>query len=335
MKSVRIAALLHAYPPVHNAGAEWMTHTMLRACVAQGHEVTVTLSNTGDGDYDYQGVAVRPYRSKNDAIAATQNADIVVTHLENTPRATVLARLFHKPIVHILHNTHQPSKQWLAPDIALGVYNSQWMSSDFDSYFRSTGKAAPPTIVIHPPVALDDYTTTPGNKITLINLCDEKGGNLFWDIAGKLPEYEFLAAQGSYGEQVIRDLPNVTVTPQTPGHLMRSNVYTQTKILLMPSFYESWGRVGVEAMASGIPVIAEPTPGLKESLGDAGIFCDRRDINAWVDAIRTLMDGRKYRAASRKAKARAQQLDPTHDLAQWVNALEEIHDGSTRHTRRY
>jgi len=70
----------------------------------------------------------------------------------------------------------------------------------------------------------------------------------------------------------------------------------------MPSEYESWGRVGVEAMASGIPVIAHPTPGLQESLGDAGVFVDRNDIDGWERAIRRLLTPRAYGTASKKAR---------------------------------
>jgi hypothetical protein len=42
---VRLLAMLHAYPEHHNAGAEWMVHTLLRAAVERGHEVDVVLSN--------------------------------------------------------------------------------------------------------------------------------------------------------------------------------------------------------------------------------------------------------------------------------------------------
>jgi len=70
--------------------------------------------------------------------------------------------------------------------------------------------------------------------------------------------------------------------------------------LLMPSLYESYGRTAVEALVSGIPVIASPTPGLKESLGDAGIFCDAEKPEQWVEAIKSLDDPETYKAQSKK-----------------------------------
>ncbi|MFE2879219.1 hypothetical protein ACFXG6_32815 [Streptomyces roseus] len=44
-------------------------------------------------------------------------------------------------------------------------------------------------------------------------------------------------------------------------------------------------RVAVQAFSSGIPVIAHPTLGLIESLGSAGIYAYRDDLNAWLDAL--------------------------------------------------
>jgi glycosyltransferase involved in cell wall biosynthesis len=105
---------------------------------------------------------------------------------------------------------------------------------------------------------------------------------------------------------------------------MRDEVYARTRILLMPSDYESWGRVGVEAVASGIPVIAHPTEGLTESLGPAGTFCDRDNVDVWQKAIEMLDDPAVYRAASRRAKARSKALDPGADLAAWCTAVEEV-----------
>ena len=82
----------------------------------------------------------------------------------------------------------------------------------------------------------------------------------------------------------------------------------------MPSEYESFGRTAIEAAASGIPTVAAPTPGLKESLGDAGIFCDLRNTDAWVKAIKDLMEDKDYyKERSQAAKKRAKELEGLFD----------------------
>jgi glycosyltransferase involved in cell wall biosynthesis len=71
-------------------------------------------------------------------------------------------------------------------------------------------------------------------------------------------------------------------------------IYARTRILLVPSFYESWGRVGMEASASSIPVIASTTPGLQESLSYAGLFRDPARPTHWAEAITALSDPDVY-----------------------------------------
>ena len=43
------------------------------------------------------------------------------------------------------------------------------------------------SIVCHPPVDPRAYRTTPGERVTLINLAEEKGGFVFWKLARRLP----------------------------------------------------------------------------------------------------------------------------------------------------
>lgn len=93
----------------------------------------------------------------------------------------------------------------------------------------------------------------------------------------------------------------------------------------MPSYYESWGRVAVEAMSLGIPVIAHPTPGLKESLGDAGLFANRDSIDQWVRLIDKLKtDPWFYGLKSAEGRVRARHLDPAPQLKEiesWLKSL--------------
>jgi len=71
-------------------------------------------------------------------------------------------------------------------------------------------------------------------------------------------------------------------------------------------------------------VIAHPTQGLKEALGDAGIYVDRDDVDGWVAAITDLQDGRKYNAASKAVKARFKFLNfdkQLNDFHQWLISI--------------
>jgi len=241
----------------------------------------------------------------------------VVSNLENVPRAIALCKGFGKPLAILAHNTFAMTRAHIthAADLrGLVVFNSHWMAAELGGHEKG--------IVVRPPVFANDYATTPGDKVTLINLSPTKGGNLFWDLARRMPDVKFLGVKGAYGEQVEHDLPNVEVLEHVCGHDMRERVYGQTRVLLMPSDYESWGRVGVEAMCSGIPVVAHPTEGLTESLGHAGIFLDRGNGDAWENELRRLGKPQAWRAASKKAKARAVALDPAADIDRWVTAVE-------------
>lgn len=296
-----------------------MVHTMFRALIARGHRVDVWLAPgdpNADVSYDLDGVTAHPHPALTWSPEAPDwtACDVVVSHLQNVPNAARLARRHGKPFVNVLHNDRMMTRLHLLAPTALRVYNSEWMADEIGRPANS--------IIVRPPVLAEDYRTTPGAEVTLVNLNEDKGGHLFWELARRMPDVQFLGVVGAYGKQVVGRLPNVEVRPH--GGDMRS-VYASTRLLLMPSVYESWGRVGVEAMASGIPVLAHPTPGLRESLGAAGVFLDRDDPAAWVAAIRRLLEDRRaWRAASRAASARSAELDPTDDLALWCAAIENL-----------
>jgi glycosyltransferase involved in cell wall biosynthesis len=326
---MKIVVRVHGYPPLHNAGSEWMIHSMLRYLVERGHECTVWLSRyTADNvPYELDGVQVIPFRARMDFAAAAKNADVILSYWENVPAAGALARGFGKPFVVVAHNASRLALRNLGgASTELAIYNSQYVKAEAEQFFAEYPQTSRParSIVIRPPVFAKEYQTTPGDHITLINLNAEKGGHLFWRIAERMPDQKFLAVKGAYGDQIVKDLPNVTVVEHMNGHRMRDEVYAKTKVLLMPSAQESWGRTAVEAMCSGIPVVAHPTEGLCESLGDAGIFADRTESNAWIGILKKLTDDGEWKVASKRAADRAKALDPADDLAEWCKAIESL-----------
>lgn len=324
---MRIMAMVAAYPPRQCVGSWMMTHALLRALAARGHDVDVVLSVAEGEPYELDGVRVWPYVDKSDPFRFLDGADVIVCHLEGGTRATILGGSAGIPVVHLVHNTQGRALSLARKGGAsLLVCNSEQMAAQFTHH---SGRL----IVVRPPVDAAEYATTPGQAITLVNLSEDKGAKVFYALADRFPDRTFLGVRGGYGIQVIEDHPNVEILDHQPADQMRERVYARTRVLLMPSAHESWGRVGVEAMTSGIPTIATPTAGLCESLGKAGIFAEPGDVDGWEKTLRRLLDGRTWNAASRKAKVRAAELDPADDLDRWCTAVEEVGRVRARNSR--
>lgn len=318
---MRVLAMVPDYPP-RGVGSWIMTHNLLRALVARGHGVDAVLAARDGDPYELDGVRVWPHRDKNDPFQFIDDASVIVTHVESAGRPIALGNARGVPVVQIAHNAGAFTESALRRrSAALTVFNSRHVAAQMSGLCVRS-------VIVHPPVDPADYAAEPGDAVTLVNLSEAKGADVFYALAERFPERPFVGVRGGYGAQVIPqgadDVPNVTVLEHVPPDQMRDLVYARTRVLLMPSAHESWGRVGVEAMTSGIPVIAAPTPGLRESLGDAGVFCDRDDLDAWEQTLRRLLDGRRWKAASRKARARAAELDPAEDLARWCDEVETL-----------
>lgn len=325
-----IVAIVDRYPPVsgHMAGGETMLRHMLRDSVRRGHRVTV-VSSTHE-HYDHEGVEVVPFAVGRQMIG---DHDVVVGHLMWTRQAVEAAAAVGRPLLYLVHNDRQMAHWRLVGDnITAAVMNSRWLS---EVYERRWGG---PSVIVRPPTSIDDYSLARdpwrARFTTLINANREKGAEVFYALADGPPARQYLAVEGAYGDQMRpgRDHPNVQWLPQTPN--IRDHVYSRTRVLLMPSAYESYGCVAAEAMCSGIPVVAHPTPGLREVLGDAGVFADRRDIDAWRTALADLDDREFYTEVSHRCYDRAAEL--THqsagDLDTWdrlVRAAAALVQGET------
>lgn len=329
--------MAHAYVPFHNAGGEVMAHTMLRHLAARGHSVDVLLSQVHRDihePYEFEGVTVYPRTGKADPsrwFMGGNKPDVMMGHLENVPRMAILAHMYQVPQVQLIHNTHAATIAQIRRGLPeLTVYNSQWMRDEMVGFL---GDDARHSIVVRPPVSAEDYTTAPGDRVTLVNLQPAKGVDLFYRLADAIPEVKFLGVVGGYGGQRMDPRSNIEFVEHVPPDGMREKVYGRTRVLLAPSSYESWGRVAAEAMCSGIPVIAHPTPGLAECLGGAGYLIDREDDEAWIKAIRSLMKKTPYDKASRAAKRRAQDFDPAAELETWTNEVEKLRGYVPRRSR--
>ena len=190
-------------------------------------------------------------------------------------------------------------------------------------------------VVIPDPIRLDKVIAeNPEPKyVTFINPQPEKGAAVFARIALELgrrrPDIPLLVVEGRGKADGLAGLPvdlsgltNLNRMANTPDP---RDFYRVSRAVLMPSLWrESLGRVPIEAMANGIPVLASDRGALPETLGDAGfvftipdrctpssnIVPTAQEVAPWVAVIERLWDDPEFEAEHRRrAKAEAVRWD--------------------------
>jgi glycosyltransferase involved in cell wall biosynthesis len=139
-----------------------------------------------------------------------------------------------------------------------------------------------------------DFVT--GEYITLINANKLKGVEIFLQLAQRFPHRKFLGVRPYYNPTQLPSLPNVKWVNLTED--IRS-ILQETRILLTPSYSESFCRVAFEAMYNGIPVVytrplehptyqSGSTEGFHSWVQGVGLDCDFHNVNEWAAAIERL-----------------------------------------------
>ncbi|MYU12637.1 glycosyltransferase [Streptomyces sp. SID8361] len=165
---------------------------------------------------------------------------------------------------------------------------------------------------------------TPDGTVTLINPVAQKGGALFSQLATSCPERAFRAVRGwrqdGLAKPVYVEMP-ANVTVDGPFTDMRQ-VYAGSRLLLVPSVWEeAFGRVVVEAMINGIPVLVSDRGALPWLVGDAGTVVSADSPEAWQKALEAYDDPAVYEAASRKGIERARMFHPERLIDEFASRL--------------
>lgn len=200
-------------------------------------------------------------------------ATCVLSHLGTSGLAVNTCRRLGKPLVFIAHNSNNFG--FIARDKKIHVINN---SEHLPKYPNPTSICRPMCVYKR-----GEYK---GEYITLINGNENKGGNILKQIAEMMPDVKFQLVKGGYGVQILDQPSNVRIVE----HGDIDPVLQRTKILIMPSLVESWGRTAAEAITKSIPVISTPTAGVKECLDYACKYVERDNIKGWVEAIKTISE---------------------------------------------
>jgi glycosyltransferase involved in cell wall biosynthesis len=92
-----------------------------------------------------------------------------------------------------------------------------------------------------------------------------------------------------------------------------------------PRWREQFGRVLVEAMACGVPVIGSDSGEIPYVIGDAGLVVPEGDVRRWVDAIGSILREHGLRDRLRaRGRARAHQFSVASSAAAHVEFFEEL-----------
>ncbi len=333
---MKILAYAHTYMGSgHNAGAETTLHDILLACKSAGHKVMALASRPfkdGSGSYVYDGVMVQAFSSKHDPNLYFPQFDLIITQFECAQRAHYIADQLNIPTVQVVHNNTEYSRNMAIRYNENLVYNAHHVKESIENYFplahpSMTRRMTKKNVVLHPPVNPKKYEVDSTREyITLVNLSDgeepfyDKGYRVFYHLAEKFPHLNFLGVKGAYGNQVVRELPNVTIMEHTNDIL---SVYRKSKIILVPSEIESWGRVPIEAACSAIPSLTSTAPGLEESqIGFLRI--PYTDYPGWEAGLVQLLENYDKSCFLAKEKARTLHLSNEYEVQSFLEFIEEV-----------
>ena len=146
-----------------------------------------------------------------------------------------------------------------------------------------------------------DSTTTCPIILFVGRLVKEKGIDIVVEVirrlnASNVSFHAVIVGEGSFDTHFV-DEPNTTLLGWLDGHVL-SEAYASSDIFLFPSTVETFGNVTLEAMASGLPIIAASSCSshlVKDQIN--GYLCDDGDIGAFYDATLKLVQDKNMRAS--------------------------------------
>jgi glycosyltransferase involved in cell wall biosynthesis len=112
------------------------------------------------------------------------------------------------------------------------------------------------------------------------------------------------------------------ISEEDKPHLIKG-----AKVFVLPSFWEGFGLDALNAMATGVPVIASNIGSLPEVLGDAGILVESRETNSIAKAIEKVLSMNKtdYNSMIEKGRAQANKFSWKESARKILKTIENVH----------
>ena len=253
------------------AGGTVYYHEVAKRFVQMGWDVTIQVRSRTRKliqDLDLDGVK---YRRE----ASPKDADVILLHSASLEANPPLFQ-FKKPIIYILHS-HSP----LIQDQLDALKPKDYLISNSLNMAETVAKKGTKHRLIYP-ICDDKYKNNPGKRRTFITTVGSsvvKNIGLFYNMAAKYPKERFLHVKGGYGNDRCGRPMNLTIASNVTD--LRP-IYQKTRVLIVPSWSETYSLVAREAGLQGIPVICSDVPGLRENLGKAGLYADPNNVETFM-----------------------------------------------------
>jgi len=245
--------------------------------------------------------------------------DLIITQQRAVGMAT---QLCHKLKIRLWILLHGPRQFIPSPALEMLIFNSQQLLEFEQKDVPQNVK----TMFYHPAIDLDRFRITDQHSnlqrkfITFVGSSSYnylKGCDLFVELARSMPRDKFLyigpvekidykrpnyplvgqmpelvGVKGGKNQYKPNKLPkNLQVRPNTPE---LAKIYQQSKVLVVPSIVESFGRVAVEASVAGVPVVCSALPGLKEATGGLANYVEKyREVGEFKKAVQEVLNWRE------------------------------------------
>lgn len=335
-----VVALSHGYPPIWNMGGEVSLHRSLVA--VDGKKIVLTAT---DSEYTFEGVDVKKINISN-VLDVNANPNPIAKQLKDLEARVVIsqnelsvpavAAAPYAGAVSIV-NVHTPPRYGKA--IRKGVIYADYAIYNTQNSAELWGE--PDALVLHPPISpLPQHQVTNGNAYTLMSSLVNKGVEVVLELAKMYPNQRFMIvrspAEPTHGlpdiEKRVAALPNVELLPRVAPE----NVHLylkQTRILLVPSRYETYGMSAIEAAGYGIPCVHVDTPHVREGIGDAAILVPPLSVEETAKAIEIIEANYSFYSSNARIKAEwlhARQDKELKAFADFIANVKRPQDNSTR-----
>lgn len=323
-------ALSHGYPPAWNMGGEVSLHRSMRVL----HDNPMVLTQAQDS-YVLDGVRVEPIHA-DDVLDINTNPAPIAAQLEQHAATVVIgqnelslagARAARSLGIPSVVNVHTPPRfgssiQQAMPVADHAVYNTHTSAVEWGE---------PEALVLHPPTgelpakAFDSI----GDAYTLLSSLRHKGAEIVLDLGQRMPDQRFIIvrspAESTHGvpdlEERAAALPNVELHPRVEPDEVAHRYLSQTRILLVPGRYETYGMSAIEAAGFGIPSVHVDTPHAREGIGEAAVLVPGLDADATHSAILTIEARYEQRRDLSRARAEWISARQTVELEQWADHI--------------